>query len=214
MKLIPQKNLYRFVHDDLRVMPISFDGSGNRRITFAEAVSQMDDTEPVGGRGVSGAATAMWVVREIRDHSLSPTAHHEHWFRRARIPDGDRSVYEHEVLCKILEAMACQDQLNVLSLTAGELLVRRMQLIKEAHRIAPSAPDYSAADQFMGWGPRAHGAAVAPELAAFVAKELKAEAEISKEARKAREENSARAAGRGRGRGKGGRSGLEAAGDS
>lgn len=66
----------------------------------------------------------------------------------------------------------------------------------------------------MGWGPRAHGAAVAPELAAFVAKELKAEAEISKEARNAREENSARAAGRGRGRGKGGRNGLEAAGDS
>lgn len=51
-------------------------------------------------------------------------------------------MYEHEVLCKILEALACQDQLNVPSLTGGELLVRRMQLIKEAHRIAPLAPHY------------------------------------------------------------------------
>lgn len=78
VKLIPQKDLYRFVHDDLRVMPISFDGSGNGRITLAEAVAQMDDTEPAGGRGVSGPATAVWVVREMRDHSLSRTAHHEH----------------------------------------------------------------------------------------------------------------------------------------
>eukprot|EP00439_Symbiodinium_sp_Y106_P042201 s2740_g5.t1 len=84
--------------------------------------------------------------------------------------------------------MLTVDQLNAPVLQSAELLVRRMQVIREAHRISPSAPDYSAADLFMGWKYRKSGQGVDAGLAAHVATELKNEAAISKEARKAREE--------------------------
>ena len=62
----------------------------------------------------------------------------------------DRSVFEHECLSRILEAMISIDQLNAPCLQSAELLVRRMQVIREAHRISPSAPDYSSADIMVG----------------------------------------------------------------
>ena len=85
--------------------------------------------------------------------------------------------------------MGCVDQLNLPALLSGEYAVRRLQLIKEAYRLSPSAPDFSAADFFMGWGARRHGAVIDPNLAKHVAMQLKADAEIQKEARKAREES-------------------------
>ena len=84
-----------------------------------------------------------------------------------------------------------------------------MQVIKEAHRINPSAPDYSSADLFMGWQWKRAGGGIAPTLSAHVAAELKNEAAIAKESRKAREELLANR-GRGRGRGKKGQGAPDA----
>ena len=84
--------------------------------------------------------------------------------------------------------MLTVDQLNAPCLQSAELLVRRMQVIREAHRVSPSAPDYSSADIMMGWRYRRAGQGVDAALAAHVANELKNEAAIAKEARKAREE--------------------------
>ncbi|CAK9013540.1 unnamed protein product [Durusdinium trenchii] len=105
---------------------------------------------------------------------------------------GDRSIYEHEVLSRILESIATVDQLNVSGLQGVELLVRRLQVIREAHRISPSSPDYSSAEFFMGWKYRKGAHGVDPDLAHHVAAELKSEAMILKESRKAKEEAQAR----------------------
>ena len=112
--------------------------------------------------------------------------------RTADIPKGDRSTYEHECLSRIMESMITVDQLNVCALQSAELVMRRMQVIREAHRISPSAPDYTSADHFMGWKWRKSTQGIDAGLAAHVAAELKNEAAISKEARKAREEQQAR----------------------
>ncbi|CAE8616423.1 unnamed protein product [Polarella glacialis] len=93
---------------------------------------------------------------------------------------------------RVLEAMITVDQLNVPCLQSAELLLRRAQVIKEAHRISPGLPDYSSADIYMGWAYRQRGAGIDQALTAHVASELKAEAAIAKEARKAREEAAAR----------------------
>jgi hypothetical protein len=69
-----------------------------------------------------------------------------------------------------------------------DILARRLQLIEEAHRISPSAPDYSMSDHFMGWGGMQHGAVVAPKLREHVAANDRGDAAVAKEARKAREE--------------------------
>mmetsp|Transcript_116243 Transcript_116243/g.369909 ORF Transcript_116243/g.369909 Transcript_116243/m.369909 type:complete len:90 (-) Transcript_116243:466-735(-) len=70
---------------------------------------------------------------------------------------------------------------------------RRIQLIREAYRISPSAPDFSASDHFMGWGRRRGGEAAQQSFTSYVADQLRTEASIAKESRKAREEKNLRA---------------------
>ena len=124
---------------------------------------------------------------------------HERWIRSSEISKTDRSIYEMEVLSKVIEAFVMVDQVNLPNLKGGELLIRRWQLIKEAHRLSPLAPDYSAADLFMGWQQES---GVQQTLAKHVSDQLRDQAAIAKEARKAREEAENRQ-GRGRGRGRG-----------
>ena len=154
-------DIEEFVNDDLRVLPVSFDRQGQRGRPFAEAVDMLMPDEPEGGLGLQGPRTTMWLLNSMRDASQTPTSRHEQWQRAARISEGDRSVYEHEVLSRALEAMIVVDQLNPPALQSAELICRRIQLIEEAHRISPGAPDYTAGDHFMGWQVRRHGAMVA-----------------------------------------------------
>ncbi|CAE8604771.1 unnamed protein product [Polarella glacialis] len=191
--------------EDLRVLPVVFDNQDLRFRDFGGALAAMDTAEPEGGIMLSGPRTCMWMLKNMRDSGGNPSSHHDRWVRSSKVADSDRSVYEHEILCRILESMICADQLNVPALQSAEILSRRIQLIKEAHRVNPSAPDYSAGDHFLGAGVRRNGAAIAPDLSKFVAEELRAEAAISKEARKAREEKGLKPRG-GRG-GRGGRLG-------
>ncbi|CAE8634396.1 unnamed protein product [Polarella glacialis] len=191
--------------EDLRVLPVVFDNQDLRFRDFGGALAAMDTAEPEGGIMLSGPRTCMWMLKNMRDSGGNPSSHHDRWVRSSKVADSDRSVYEHEILCRILESMICADQLNVPALQSAEILSRRIQLIKEAHRVNPSAPDYSAGDHFLGAGVRRNGAAIAPDLSKFVAEELRAEAAISKEARKAREEKGIKPRG-GRG-GRGGRLG-------
>lgn len=88
--------------------------------------------------------------------------------------------------------MITVDHLNLPCLQSAQLLARRMQVIREARRICPSAPDYSSADVAMGWKYRRSTQGVDSDLAAHVASELKNGAMIAKESRKAREENESR----------------------
>ena len=137
---------------------------------------------------------------------MTPTSFHEFWLRSSEIPKGNRSIFEHECLSRILESLITVDQLNICALQGVELIVRRMQVIREAHRVSPSNPDYTSADHFMGWKFRKSTQGIDAGLAAHVASELKTEATILKEARKAREEENNRR----RGAGKNQSSGAEA----
>eukprot|EP00971_Amphidinium_carterae_P043771 861638-Amphidinium_carterae.1 len=77
------------------------------------------------------------------------------------------------------------------------MLGRRLQLIRTAHAANPGQPDYSMAVSIMGWGQTRLG--VSPALQKHVAEEVKQQAAVAKESRKAREE---RTMGKGAGKGK------------
>ena len=192
VKKVPQTEVARFKLQDLRILPVAFDAQGVRRREFNLCVSLMTDTPPQGGGlQLTGPSTAINVLKGLRDQNFTPTTFHDHWVRTSEIPTGNRSIYEHECLSRILESLVTIDQLNIGALQGVELLVRRMQVIREAHRISPASPDYSAADHFMGWKYK-RAAQVDADLAAHVATELKNEAAIAKESRKAREEQKQR----------------------
>ncbi|CAK0835229.1 unnamed protein product [Prorocentrum cordatum] len=110
--------------------------------------------------------------------------------------EGDRSVHEHEMICRVMESMLTVDQLNIGALQSAELLARRLQLIEDAHRGSPSNPDYSAADLYMGLQTRKDGASVVPAFQEYVAEGLKDEVAIQKEKRKAKEEAKLRKSGK------------------
>lgn len=189
VRRVPTNEVANYKLSDLRVLPIQFDPQGNRRREFSQAVSNLVDGVPQGGGlQLEGPATCLNIAKSLRDQNLTPTTFHEYWLRSAEIPKGDRSVYEHECLSRILESMITVDQLNICALQGAELICRRMQVIREAHRVSPSAPDYSSADHFMGWKWRRGAHEVDATLAAHVANELKNESQIMKEARNAREE--------------------------
>ena len=182
-----------FALEDLRVLPVHFDSEGTRRREFNLCVEKFRGDAPQGGGlQLSGPPTCLNFMKGLRDQGFTPTTFHEHWIRSSDIPKGDRSTYEHECLARILEALVCVDQINVPALQGVELICRRMMVIREAHRISPSSPDYSASDHYMGWKFRRSGPGIDTDLAAHVASELKAEAAIAKESRKAREEQNMR----------------------
>lgn len=190
---------------DLRVLPFTFDEQGTRRIEFATAVARMTQDEmPGGALQLDGPPSTLGVLKGIVSRGLTPVTDHEHWIRTNEFPRGDRSIYELEVVTRCLEAFAMVDQINLPNSKGVELLMRRWQLIREAHRSSPQSPDYSSADVFMGWQYRRDG--INPELAKFVAGELKDQASIAKESRKAREEMQSR---KGRGGGPAGKATAE-----
>lgn len=167
--------------EDLRILPVKFDSQGIRRQDFSASVSLMDGVEPMGGGlQLTGPPTALKLLKDLRDQSFTPSTFHEHWLRSNYIPKGDRSICEHEVLSRVLESACVVDQLNAPSLQSVELICRRLQVIREAHRISPTQPDYSASDLFMCWKYRKSGQGIDQSLAQHVAGELKAEAAMGK----------------------------------
>ena len=193
MKKVKSSEVPSYRMEDLRILPVHFDSQGVRRLEFPAAIALMDGTEPMGGGlQLTGPSTTLRLLKDLRDQAFTPGTFHEHWLRTNDIPRGDRSIYEHEVLSRILESAIVVDQLNAPSLQSIELMCRRLQVIREAHRISPTQPDYSSADLFMGWKYRKSGQGIDQTLAQHVAGELKAEAAIAKESRKAREEQQAR----------------------
>ena len=156
---------------------------------------------PGGGLQLEGPPTTLGVLKSMNARNLTPITDHERWLRNGEISKTDRSIYEREVLSRVIEALVMVDQVNLPNPKGGELLLRRFQLIREAHRIAPHAPDYSASDIFMGWQTEL---GIQQSLTKHVSEQLRDQAAIAKESRKAREELAGRKAqGRGNGRGRG-----------
>ena len=203
LKALTDLEAKAMVRGDLRTLPICFDSQGNRHRNFSEAVCLMVEDKLPGGdlNGIEGPKTVLPIALSAKAKGRSFRTDCDAWIVEANIPAGDRSRYEAEVITEALTCLVEIDQLNAPNLASAEILARRWQLIKEAHRLCPSNPDYSSSDFFMGWKHRKVG--VAQDLSKFVADQVKDETARMKELRKGREEADAA---RGRNlRGKGGK---------
>eukprot|EP00435_Cladocopium_sp_Y103_P024991 s2513_g6.t1 len=183
--------------EDARTLSITYGLNGERNRTFKDSIQEMriDEFEdfPFTPR------TCAEYLKAVSNVAESCLAQHTMWVSQASIPSGDRAVYEDDCLARILDLAIKFDGLNVMNLASFELLVRRRQLIAEAHSHSPGAPSYEAADHFLQTGYRPGGAIVMPSLTKYVSEKLHQEGQILKERRKLREEKNA---GRGKGGGK------------
>ena len=184
----------RSAGDDARTLSIKYGVNGERSRTFKDSIQEMRmvdmDDFPFTPR------TCLEYMKAVGNVAESCLAQHTMWVSQSGIPSGDRAIWEDDVLSRILDLAVKFDGLNVSNLASFELLVRRRQLIAEAHAYSPGAPTYEAADHFLQVGHRPGGAIVVPTLTKHVAEKLHQEGQILKERRKLREE-----------KGKGGRKG-------
>ncbi len=88
-------------------------------------------------------------------------------------------------------------------LESFELLARRAQVIESAHSFSAANPDYSHAEDMMGWGIQKGGALVSPALTRFAASKAAERSSILKEKRKFAEEMRLRKPASGKGAEKG-----------
>eukprot|EP00435_Cladocopium_sp_Y103_P068559 s1270_g31.t1 len=113
--------------DDVRTLEVRYGLNGERLRSFRESVNELQEVEfsdyPLEPR------TALSYAKAIASIAESATAQHHMWINSSRIPDGDRSVYEDEVLARILDTAVTYDALNVANLASMELVCSRRQLL-------------------------------------------------------------------------------------
>ena len=182
----------RQASEDIRTMAVQYAANGDRLRLFKESVGEMVECEiddfPLAPR------TCLEYLRAISMVAESSVAQHNAWVQQSRIPESSRAAYEDEALSQILDVAITFDCLQVCNLAPFELLVRRKQLIAEAHQYNPSSPSYEGAEHWMGNRYKSGGAIIVPAFTDHVAKQLQAESQ--KDRRKLAE---AKGVGRGRG---------------
>ena len=112
-------------------------------------------------------------------------------------------MHEHHVIMNVVQTAAEKDQLNLMVLECFELLIRRAQVIEAAHAASGSNPDYTHAEDMMGWGVQRGGALVSPLLTRHAATKAAERSSILKEKRKYAEEMRLKKTPKGKGKGDG-----------
>lgn len=175
----------RSAGEDVRTLTVTYGMNGERQRGFRETVKELTmcdfDDFPLQPR------TTLEYCRAVASVAESATAQHHVWVSGSRIPEGDRSLFEDEVLARVIDAAITYDCLNISNLACMELVCRRRQLLAEAHSSSPGAPSYMGAEHFMGQTYKAGGGIVVPSLTDYVSKQMQAQSQILKEKRKMEE---------------------------
>lgn len=177
---------------DIRIHPPLRNSLGERNIDFRVAVERLSlVTWP--DSPMKGPATIGWVLNFMLVHGGTPRGWHQKWKTLGKFTDTDAGVAAHESFCHLLEVMTTYDQVNAGSLVCAEVAARNVQMTEERwkDRIAGGGNDVSLdAHLYSGIGGRGN-LCICPALNEWIADEMKKEAAVLKERRKAREERAA-----------------------
>ena len=121
--------------DDVRTLEVKFGVNGSRSRQFKDMVLEMAQVEfedfPLEPR------TTLPYLKAVCSVSESAFGQHLAWVQLSKIPDGDRAIHEDEVLARAIDLAVGYDSLNICNLASFELLVRRRQLLADAHSYTP-----------------------------------------------------------------------------
>ena len=174
---------------DARTLPVKFDATGPPYREFREATELCSESE-IKGFVVRGPRTAAWVLRFMSENGGTPLARHSRFRSDARLSGTDPGVTQHETLCKLLQVAATVDQLDCTNLGVIELICREIQMIEEkyAERLRSHSELSEESHHFLGTNMSKGNVCMSPALRDYIASEMRDEASILKERRKAREE--------------------------
>eukprot|EP00959_Pyramimonas_sp_CCMP1952_P286658 5994145-Pyramimonas_sp.AAC.1 len=176
---------------------------GVRHRDFRTAVDAMQESSwedwPL-----NGPRTVLFVLSFIAEHFQNPEQRHARFLADGKLQATDVGVGEHAVVMKMLYFGAVYDQLDLPQLAWAELACRRAQLIELKHREKFTmrkqqdnnkkgvvSDPFDDAHLYLGLSATRGMLCVAPELEAWVGRELANEYQAMKERRKALEERKA-----------------------
>ena len=115
---------------------------------------------------------------------------HNRWRADCRLQPGDPGVESHEGGGRLLETLACYDQVIAPNIAAAEIAAREVQVAEERHRdkVAGGSDDRLDSNLARGTDLVRGNICVMPALTEWIAAELAKESAVMKERRKAREE--------------------------
>ena len=177
--------------EDVRTLAIRYDRAGRRHREFREYVSIMSEDEWVDWP-VRGPRTTRWVLEFMLEHGGTPCGWHRRWQSEMRLDAGAAGVSLHEASCMVLEALCCYDQINAPNSAAAEHASRQVQMVEEKWKdrcVGVADADNGFGEMHLFSGKQTRGnLCLCPALVGWISDQLKDEAAIGKERRKAREE--------------------------
>lgn len=187
---------------DARTLPVRYDTSGVPSRGFKEAVELCSQSE-IPGFLVRGPRTARWVLNFLAEQG-SPLQRHTRFKTDAKLSSSDPGMAQHEQLCKLLQTGACFDQYDMTNSAMVELICRELQMIEERYssRLHGASELSEEAHLFLGTHSSRGNVCMDPALRDWIAGQLRDDASIAKERRKAREERQMQRAPHGEGGGK------------
>ena len=107
--------------DDVRTMSVKYLANGDRGRNFKDTVKEYVQVEfddwPLHPRTCQDCLNAICEVAE------SCYTQHLAWVQQARIPEGDRAIYEDELLSKVIDTAGRYDYLNIVNLASFEMII-------------------------------------------------------------------------------------------
>ena len=172
---------------DIRILSVLYDVTGERFRRFADAVQHLEAIS-FADSPVKGPVTIVWCCRFMRDHGGSPTGWHTKWLSLTRMQANDSYVILHDHFSKVLEMMVVYDQLQVGALAAAEYVVRQIQMIEEKYKDKVAGAEDAVEQALFSGQVHRSGLCLCPALSEWMGTEMRGEAALMKERRKAREE--------------------------
>ena len=172
---------------DVRILPMRV-GRDERRFRRLEDCEIMYDVQDFEDWPIPGARSLSRDIVGLSRNGHSWLAHHDNRVSRSKVPDNNRSIKEHAVLCRSLHYLTTHDQVQTPNLAGAEVINLRRSLIESAHRVRPEQPDWTGAEDYMGESMAADGALINPDRVNYVATRQGARAKIQEASRRAREE--------------------------
>ena len=170
------------------MLALVVDGHGQQHRDFREAVLAMQEVALVSWP-IRGPRTLLYVLKYLADHGPTPIAWHDRWQAHYGLADGDEGVPPHLMLCRALHFAVVFDQGQIVNHAAYEVMGRELQLLEERQRErnAQYEPD-GESFLYSGFAVAGDHTCVAPSLREWISEEMRKDAALMKERRKAREE--------------------------
>ena len=192
---IPQSDLSSFKDKakgelgDLRTIGEHRDSQRRRFLSLSDGLSLVRQSV-FDDWGFSGPRATLEFLTSIRESTNDLTGYHFQWLKHSGVNPHSSVVHEHKNLVEILRLGLCRDQLDITNLLSFELATRRLVQLEVAVARSPSSPDFNGLDILLENPVSDGGSAQTKNLDTWVTDRLKERANIQKQARLFREEQS------------------------